>query len=533
MKALSYLIIISIKNRILELKKKPAMLVLYIIVGLLIIGGVISSLNLNKNTNPEITNLSYKLNIFYIIVLVCTAFILLFNMFAGLENGATLFDMADVNHVFVAPISPMKILFYGIIKQLGKVFLSSIFIFYQIGNLKGSLDFGFSEIIFLFILMIIISFISQLLAMSVYIFSNGNESRKQKIKTGLLFIGVIILIYAYIQVKLSEEVFYIAILKMMESRFIQYIPLVGWSLMLMKAVIEGNALLIFISIGLYIIFSILLVIFIAVGDRDYYEDVLVSTEITHDVLKAVKEKDFSRRNPNQQKKIKVKERVMGIHKGQGAWTIFYKQILEMRRLSKIAWLDSFTIILAIIITGLSYYIDFEYLSYIILGTLLYIQFIFSMIAGINLEISSHYIFLIPDKSYKKIIAIILKPIVKAFLDGLIFFAILVIMGRENIITAILLLLAYSVSVGLFQALFILYQRLLKGQPNIIVRILISIIIIVTVFIPILIGTIILVFVLPKNLMFLSLLPFILVSLLVIVIIISTCRNLFDKTEYSR
>ncbi|HHT97405.1 MAG TPA: hypothetical protein GXZ90_05885, partial [Clostridiales bacterium] len=341
----------------------------------------------------------------------------------------------------------------------------------------------------------------------------------------------------YFNINLSSGNLIKSIYGLVDSDSFSYIPLVGWSVMLMKSVVNLNVLNFIISFALYLLFIIGLIPIMLSKDGDYYEDVLVSTEKTHEAIESLKAKgsfnNAKNVNINTIKNIKVRDNILGINKGSGAWTIFYKQILEMKRTSRFAWIDSYIILTSVSIVALCYFLDFKYISYIIWGALIYFQLILSIITGLNFELSTHYTFLIPDKSYKKLIAILSKPILKAALDASIFFFILVVLGRETIITSIFLIVAYIVMILLYQSIIVLYQRVFNAQPNKFIQFIVTSIIFMIIFVPIIIATVIFVIALPSSLIYLSSLPLIIIGFLVSAIILTTCRNLFDKMEYTK
>ena len=115
MSALCYLSRKQIKNFIKELAHNPGKLVLYII----LIAGISVSV-FSRFFSPEDEALNFVADISflhggYIGAMLLIALPILLR---GLKSGATFFRMSDVHFLFIAPISPKLILFYGLIKQL-------------------------------------------------------------------------------------------------------------------------------------------------------------------------------------------------------------------------------------------------------------------------------------------------------------------------------------------------------------------------------------------------------------------------------
>jgi len=136
MKALAYLLLTQIKNRLLSLKKKPGLLILYCFLALFVIASfVIMIVFAGDAPRTEFADE----RIIYLIIAAMGLLFVYSHVSSGLSTGSSLFTMPDVGLLFVAPVSPKKILFYGLLTTVGKSLLASIFIFYQIGNLKTAL----------------------------------------------------------------------------------------------------------------------------------------------------------------------------------------------------------------------------------------------------------------------------------------------------------------------------------------------------------------------------------------------------------
>ncbi|MDF2541615.1 MAG: hypothetical protein K0S47_1333 [Herbinix sp.] len=526
MRALSYLIRTTLKNRIISLKKKPALLVLYLVIIAGMAVGIVASMFTNQSVEvfiPQDVRIIYgivaALGILYIYTFINT----------GLSTGSTLFSMADVGLLFVAPVSSKKILIYGLLKELGKTILTSIFILYQIGNLKIHFGFGAREILALFFIYAVMLFFCQLLSMAIYLFTNGNSGRK-KIALYLLY-GVIILsavfVYLYqreIKVSYLETAF-----RIVDSKIFGYVPIAGWTTMFFKAVVEGNMLLALIALGLYLIFGLLVISLFTSGNADYYEDVLHSTEVRHQTLQAAKD---GKRVTNNPKKIKVRDKDTGLKKGNGASVFLAKHILETKRSSRFAFIDAYTII-AVIVVGIASRQDMAFfIPYIILGVLVYLQFFMTVMGRLSVELTKHYIYLVPDRSMKKVFYASGTSLLKPCIDGALIFASMAVMGGAGILDCIFFAMAYASAGAIFVGFTILYQRVLGAQPNKLVQILVGMGMFFLVLTPAIVLTVIFAMMLPETLLFLSTLPFTLCCLLITLILFLCCGNLIDKAEFS-
>ncbi|MDD3173641.1 MAG: putative ABC exporter domain-containing protein [Herbinix sp.] len=531
MKALVYLLITQLKNRILSLKKKPAMLVLYCFVLALIIFSIVMICISDKEKS---TMQFADERILFLIIAGLGLFFLYAFTTSGLSTGASLFTMPDIGLLFVSPISSKIILMYGLITTLGKALLGSIFIFYQIGTLKTSFGYGFTEIFALFIILALMILFCQLMSIGIYIFSNGNSSRKNLVKS-ILYAAIIAILLITLLVQKQNQVGTLeAILSVVNSKWFGYIPVAGWSTMFFIGVVNKSVISILIPCALYLVMGILIVSLLTVGKADYYEDVLVSTEFTYQNRLAAKEGRNISRKIN--RKIKVKKDNPGIGNGKGAMTFLYKHLLEMRRRSRFIFIDSYSMFIIVGLGIAGYQLRIKDASdkayYIALALVIYFQYFATMMGKLKDELIKPYIYLIPENSMKKVFAASLTSLLKPCVDAVCMFAVFTVLSGLNPLSGVFFALAYAASGAVFVGMTVLYQRLLGGQPNIVVQIFIGIGILFLVMVPSIGASVAAAVLLPKKLEFLCTLPYSLFCLLFTLFIFIVCRNLIDKTEYT-
>lgn len=527
MRALAYLILTQAKNRILYLRKKPGMLILYIFIFLILLASVIFMFI--STNNYGILNADRR-----IIYLFISGFGLLYlytYTFTGLSTGSSFFTMADVSLLFVAPISPIKILVYGLISAVGKAMIASIFILYQIPNLKNFFGYGFKEIIALFFIYSVLAIFSQLLSIGVYVFTNGNQYRKKMVRSFLGVLTVIIAGSIFLFIKNEQAGMPEVLYRYVDSKWFGYMPVAGWATMFFKGVLTGSVSDIVISLGMFLILSIIFVLLLAGHEADYYEDVLYSTEVMHQKL--IDAKEGRNVTTNVSRQIKIKEKEHGINKGKGANVIIHKHLLEMKRSNGFIFVDAYTILVTIGIGIAGYFIKTEIFYYTILTTLIYLQYFWTVFGRLKLELVKPYIYMIPEPSYKKLFAASISSLLKPCTDSVIFFGILAIVGRANVLLCIFMALAYIASGAVFVGLTIVYQRVLGGQPNMFARVFIGMILMLLVIAPGVIASVLFaIHVLPESLQFMATLPYTIICLILAAIMFFACRNLIDKAEYS-
>lgn len=526
MKALTFLFFTQIKNRALALRKKPGMMILYGFVFLFMIAYILFIIfALEKPT--------YDMNVDNrILFIFLSGFGLLYLFtftFSGLSTGSTFFTMADVGLLFVAPISTKKILLYGLLSAVGKAMLASLFIFYQIPNLTNMFGYGLMEVLALFLIYVIMVMFCQILSIGVYVYSNGNQNRKNMVRSFLyIFAGILILaVYMIIQ---KEQVDLLEGVKLLVDRkWFSYLPIMGWVIMFFKGVLTGAVLQVIVSLGLFTLIGALGISLLTAHEADYYEDVLHSTEVTYQRLRDYKEGRNISSTTN--RKVKIKEEESGLQKGKGASVFAYKHMLEMRRSGRILFIDNLTILTVIAVGIAGYYIESEISSYVILAILIYLQYFMTVFGRLKIELMKPYIYMIPESSFKKLVAASISSILKPCVDSVIIFGVLALVGGASALECIFMAIAYSSSGAVFVGLTIVYQRVLGGQPNKVAQVFIGIFLMLAIITPaVTVSVIISIYILPESLKFLSTLPYSIISLIFSFIMFFACRNLLDNAE---
>ncbi len=527
MKALAYLLLTQLKNRILILKQKPAMLILYLFVIVMIVFSVVMMIFAGNDPGK----LSYADE--RIIYLAITGFGILYMVtftFTGLSTGSSLFTMADVGLLFVAPISSKKILMYGLLSSIGKALLASFFILYQVGNLKISFGYGWKEIIALFFIYAVMVLFCQLLSISIYIVSNGNKIRKNMVKMVLyLLLGILILYVLFLQwqqrIGIMEAMF-----QTVDSSWFEYFPIAGWTVMFIKGVVAGVWGSTLLGFGLFLIVTIGMISLLTIGKADYYEDVLISTEFTYQMTQAAKEG----RNPQRKsdKKIKVRDTRGFVLKGSGGNAILYKHLLEMKRENRFVFISKFTIFMSVAAGIAGYNLKVPGAIYIILAVFIYLLYFGTFMGKLKIELMKPYIYLIPISSAKKVLMASVTSILKPCVDAVFLFGVLAVVGSGDLPTCMFAALAYASAGALFVGITILYQRVLGGQPNAVIQMLIGIGLLVVILTPAVAASFLAAYLLPASLGFLCTLPFTVFCVLITVVLFLACGNLIDRSEYT-
>ncbi|MBX4262312.1 putative ABC exporter domain-containing protein [Clostridium estertheticum] len=455
MKPLFYILRKSIKNWLLELKRHPAKLVVYIVCLIFLIFLLFT----NKDSNRAKSILNPML---YSTIVGC--FILLFtvpDLYSSTNKGATFFRGADINLVFTSPTSLQKVLAYGFIKQIYASFIAVFFILFQsysISRFSNIKSYGITVIMFGLFIMLIFTSILKILLYSIASKSVKNKTLLRNIFKGL---GVIILIAYFIELYVTKSPGK-AIMSMLNSPIIPYIPVYGWVREIIMASMNGISTVFIIYTILIIALGAICCYIIYSMKLDYYEDVLASTGYKETAISASRNGEIISMKSGKKPRVR---KVQYTRKGKFASAIFWRQILEYKK-TGFGLINVGTIIYAVIAITAGLFSPFKDLA-IILGGMIYLQLIFNFANKWRKDLTNQYIYMIPDHSFKKIIYVTAFDNIKNFIDGIIVFVITGILFKSSVMLIILNIVAFGSIGSLFIYGGILTRRLLGGGDNIV------------------------------------------------------------------
>ena len=166
------------KNRLLALFRHPGKLVVYILLVVLLVNSVISTALTPQADLGGFLDLRILHGAYLGILLLFTVPILL----NALQKGTTFFGMSDVNLLFVSPISPKKILAYGLMKQMGRTLLMMFFFLFYGAMMAQTFGIVWTDTLALVLGAAVTLFSVQVLSLLLYNFTNGNPARVRTAK---------------------------------------------------------------------------------------------------------------------------------------------------------------------------------------------------------------------------------------------------------------------------------------------------------------------------------------------------------------
>lgn len=471
MKPLFYILRKSVKNWLLDLKREPTKLIIYI--SCLIF--VVLALVVNKGNSSEksIFNPSLYSTIVGILILVFTAP----DLYSSINKGATFFRGADINLVFTSPTSPQKVLVYGFIKQIYASFFAVFFILFQsytISRFSNIKSYGIIVIMFgLFIMLLFTSILKILL----YSIASKSERNKVILRNAFKVLGAFLIIVYFIELNITRAPGK-AILSLLNSPLVPYIPVYGWVREIIMASMNGVSVMFFVYIILIILSGALCSYIIYSMKLDYYEDVLASTELKETAIASTRRGEKVTIQSGKKPRVR---KVQYTRKGKFASAIFWRQILEYKK-TGFALINGMSVFYAVIAITAGIFSPVKDLK-IILGGMIYLQLIFTFANKWQKDLSNPYIYLIPDHAFKKVIYATAVDNFKNVVDGTIVFLITGILFKSNIILILLNIIAFASVGSLFIYGGILTRRILGSGNNIIFTAFIRIVILVLIVAP--------------------------------------------------
>lgn len=513
-----YLLTKKFKNSFKEFLHSPGK----IITTLLVIFCIGFTFYSSAVTNPSAEFYRSKEE-FYAAIFALYTFAFVMTAKNGFINGASMFSMADVNLLFTGPFKEKNVLTYGLFQQLGKSLTVGIVILYQSGTVKNI--YGL-DIMALFPVLIgygAVIFLSQMIAAVIYSLTCSDDAKCTKGK--IIFYGIIgvfasvLLINAYRYGGLSLE----NIVSASRDNIMYLLPVSGFVSFAVQGAIEGKFLYVISGI---IIFTVLTAVYFILNskiNKEFYEDVLKATEVSFSAVTARKEGKAAENAPRN-----VKTGKTGLTKGFGASAINQKHKTENRR-GKVFLLNP-TSLLTVILSVVYTFIFSE--DIITLFSISVYTMALSTTAGRwAREFNYPYIYLIPEKPFKKLLYLIKGDLPSMALESILCFVITVVLGYCNIIQWLTMSLARFSFGILFIGVNLLLQRIFGDSDKKVLVITVYMFLTILFSAPSLAAGIFIMGFFPFNIE-IAFMAMTAVSLVIAGTLIFLCRNVLQYSEYN-
>lgn len=451
--ALVYLLRTRLKNTLKSIIRSPGKLIYLIIMIALIVVTIISG-RFGANEEGRVFRDIREFN-----VIVTALYTLMFLLIAagGFSKGGSMFTMPDVNLLFPAPISPQKVLFYALFRQMGISLTVGIFVLYQYSWTHMTYGISYGTLLIVLLGYALAVFCGQITAMVVYSFTSANLRLRRSIKA--VFIVVFGLFAAYLVWKtiIGTGAPLSNLVTAASGTVIGLMPVSGWLGWAYAGITSGSAQGL-IGLGITLIYVVVLVCLIVFSKQDYYEDVLKTAEISQSAITAQKEGRIAEAIPENVKLGKT-----GLGGGLGADAFYYKHRLENRRSRKLL-VSTTSLIWILVSIAMSFFLKGLGVAGFLAATT-YMQ-IFSVALGrINKELTKPYIYLVPEPPFMKLIHSLREGFSSALAEAVLIYVPVAFIMQLPPLETVMCIVARMSFQFLFTSGVILIERIWSGASK--------------------------------------------------------------------
>lgn len=351
-----------------------------------------------------------------------------FSIFLGMPSLLTyfkrkglIFKEADINFMFISPVSPKAIILHGMIKnilvyiiQYIVYFIAAVFVF-NIPVIKA--------LIISLTCMVFTNTIEISLAIIMYGSERITDRGKRIIK--YIVFGILLSLLALLSYKLFSKGLSVAnVLDFLTGDYILLVPVFGWEIGFLRLVLMGSSNYVILATMLYFISSV--VLFIAAYKMkttgEFYEEALSFSE---EYTKALEKSKSDGSVQWAGKKTKTRK-IDFSTKGKFAKSIFYKQLDEFKKVSFLSKYGKILLLFTIsIILGVIFRIEEEVnindldssIVLIVYAVSSYFAMFFTKTGSWRKEFDNYYTYLIPDSSRNKVLYATLLQNIKNLVEG--------------------------------------------------------------------------------------------------------------------
>ena len=327
------------------------------------------------------------------------------NIISYSKRRGLLFRPSEVHFVFSSPVSPKMVLMFAGAKSFAINFLLGIAV-----AVFGRLwfDIGIFQAIAYFLLSAVCE---SFLEASLIIFCYGNERFTEKFfkrLVVLMYLFMAVIAGAAVILLLAREPSFQLIQDYFALPVIQLVPIVGWTIAVIRLMFLGPDTVNLIGTALYLGSTVFLSIaaWKMKCTGAYYEDAM---KFADDYQKILQNKRKGIANIPWKKKSKLRQATVE-YKGVYAKAIYFRQMLEYKKNATfiLGWNTLLCLGLGIVIAAVGYFNDAvsefgEAKIFIIPAVVAYVTFIFTGYATKwSKELENPYTYLIPDTPLKKV-----------------------------------------------------------------------------------------------------------------------------------
>lgn len=325
--------------------------------------------------------------------------VMLWGLYAGSKSGADIFQMADVNFLFTAPMKPQSVLLFRLSFQMMAAFVASLYLVFQIPNLVINAGLGVPAVVAMFAGYIMLLIFQRLMMVFSYTFFTTYQHLKKYVLP--FVIGIVLLLAGAVTAvffAVDQDIFR-TVEVTFGSRALRLVPLIGWYKGMIMCAVNGQILMFFVYLLLLLAGVAGMVFLIWHIKADFYEDAFSAASRTAAMVADAQEGRAAA------KKRSEKIKRDGDMKGWGASTFLTKEILCRKRMAKFGVVTNTMLFYLAAGIGLGLITSRAMSSHSFMLTgcvILGIMFFRNLGNPIAQETSMNWLYLVPDNPYKKV-----------------------------------------------------------------------------------------------------------------------------------
>ena len=260
--------------------------------------------------------------------------VLLFEVLSADRNGSKIFQPADVNLLFAAPMRPQSVLLFRLVTQMGAAILASVYLLFQIPNMMLNLGMGLWGSLGAIAAWCLTLAVGRLIQTLLYTVCSSHPGAKKYIRYGVYALLAIVAVGFFLFWQRSGEIPLAAAMLFFNAPASRYIPVWGWLKGVAAFAMEGSVigfLLCLAGVGLTV--AVLLLV-IRRQKADFYEDAMAKSEEMAELMERARTQKsgvvFKKRKKDRDDGI----RRDGLTRGAGANMFFHKSLYNRFRFAR-------------------------------------------------------------------------------------------------------------------------------------------------------------------------------------------------------
>lgn len=451
MSALFYLFLIKLKATIRNLFSRVSSVIM-LILGLVF---VIFTGSVMLNNRSAVSSMMNIQGLEAAMMLFCGYIIFMMSIMI-LQKRTAIITQTDALYIFAGPFKRTQILAYLLADTVkGSLLYALISVFYVLTMISGSIKLNFS-IVFILAFCGLLMFYFIFALITYFYFLEMVHPHAKKIKIGILiaFLGLIGLIFLR-NLSVSNLGLEGAINAFVSDPLFSWIPVFGWCKVALIAFVQQQMGTMILGLSATCLVCGILTWLILNVRGNFYEQAIQDAQWYSALRKEAKE------NGSITSQQKTKE-INGYHFLSGAASIISKNFLQMRKTRQ--WITLQELIMIAIYLGISLMSkqSFMFYQYFILIVI----FMSASTDHVIKDLKIFYVYLIPEKPMKKMLALLVPSLFKLVLVTLVSILPCLFLFNVDLITlfnALIINISYGV---LFLSACLVSLRILKSRTTV-------------------------------------------------------------------